>query len=133
MNDPARRADETSAVGQRAASVEDYPFDPTLLIHEQSGLDRLRCLSDRELAAVLYSLYMLQARNRDSATTATPPPSTPRVGLRVLAMRALSGELGSAAQELATNLLVDECGRENVTERALQDFGRAFRNLPRAR
>ena len=130
MNDPARRAD---AVGQRAASVEDYPFDPTLRIHEQCGLDRLRCISDRELAAVLYSLYMLQARNRDSAPTATPPASTPRVGLRVLAMRALGGELGFVAQELATNLLVDESGRENVTEQTLRDFARAFRNLPRNR
>lgn len=127
------RSDELSAVGQRAAGVEDYPFDPALLIQEQSGLDRLRCISDRELAAVLYRLYMLQQRDGGSSHAATPPGSAPRVGLRVLAMRALGGELGFAAQELATNLLVDESGRENVTERTLQDFARAFRNLRRAR
>ncbi|MFZ5894692.1 MAG: hypothetical protein ACOY0T_26755 [Myxococcota bacterium] len=130
---PARRADEASAVGQRAASVEDYPFDPTLLIHEQSGLDRLRCISDRELAGLLYSLYMLQERNRSSAPAPTPSANPPRVGLRVLAMRALGGELGFAAQELATNLLVDESGRENITERALHNFAGAFRRLPRNR
>ncbi|MFZ5894773.1 MAG: hypothetical protein ACOY0T_27160 [Myxococcota bacterium] len=129
----ARRADNSAAVSQQAAGVEDYPFDPKLLIHEQTGLDRLRCISDREMASVLYSIYMLQERNRASAPAATPPASTPRVGLRVLATRALRGELGFAAQELATNVLVDESGRENVTEETLQYFGRAFRNLPRNR
>lgn len=130
----AGRAHEASGASQRVAGAEDYPFDAKLLIHEQSGLDRLRCISDRELAAVLYSLYVLQQRNRGSTPTATPPASTapastPRIGLRVLAMRALGGELGFAAQELATNLLVDESGRENATERTLRDFARAFRNL----
>lgn len=129
----ARRPDDSSAASQRAAGVGDYPFDPKLLIHEQSGLDRLRCISDREIAAVLYSLYMLQERNRGSDPAPTPSASTPRVGLRVLAMRALGGELGFAAEELATNLLVDESGRENITERTLRDFARAFRNLPRNR
>jgi hypothetical protein len=129
----ARRADNSAAVSQHAAGVEDYPFDPKPLIHEQTGLDRLRCISDRELAAVLYGLYMLQARNRGSAPTIPPRASAPSPGLRVLAMRALGGELGFAAQELATNLLVDESGRENVTERTLRDFARAFRNLPRNR
>jgi hypothetical protein len=128
-----QRADRASASGQGAAGAEDYPFDPRLLIHEQTGLDRLRCISDREIAAVLYSLYMLQERKRVSAPAPRPSASTPRVGLRVLAMRALGGELGFAAEELATNLLVDESGRENITERTLRDFARAFRNLPRNR
>jgi hypothetical protein len=129
----ARRADDSAAVSQEAAGVEDYPFDPKLIIHEQAGLDRLRCISDRELAALLYSLYVLQERKRGSTPTATPPASRPRVGVRVLAMRALGGELGFAAQELATNLLVDESGCENVTEQTLRDFAGAFRNLPRNR
>jgi len=125
----AARPGEASGIGQRAAGVEDYPFDPRLLIHEQSGLDRLRCIPDRELAGVLYRLYMLQERNRGPSHGASPPADTPRVGLRVLAMRALAGELGFAAQELATNVLVDESGRENVTEQSLRVFARAFRNL----
>ena len=129
----AERAVEASG-GRRAAGAEDYPFDPTLRMHEQSGLDRLRCISDRDLARVLYRLYVLQERNHALSGVAAPSVRTPpRIGARLLAVRALAGELGFAAQELATNLLVDESGRENVTEQSLQDFAQAFRNLPHNR
>jgi hypothetical protein len=113
--------------------ADAYQFDPSLRIQEQSGLDRLRCIEDRELADVLYRIYMLREEGGARGSSA-PAPRTlaPRtIGIRVLATRALTGELGFAAQELATNLLVDESGRENVTERTLQDFARAFRNLQR--
>lgn len=126
----------TPASSQRPSSgAEAYRFDPSLRIQEQSGLDRLRCIEDRELAGVLYRIYMLceKGRARTQSGGAKRETAAGTIGVRVLARRALSGELGFAAQELATNLLVDESGQENVTERTLQDFARAFSKLPRAR
>lgn len=120
---------------QTASGAEAYRFDPSLRIEEQSGLDRLRCIEDRELAHILYSIYVLREEGQARAVSARPSnaKASRTIGIRVLATRALSGELGFVAQELATNLLVDESGRENFTERTLQDFARAFRKLPRAR
>lgn len=120
---------------QPSFGADAYEFDPSLRIQEQNGLDRLRCIEDRELADVLYRIYMLREDGRARVDSAPAPrTAAPRsIGIRVLATRALTGELGFAAQELATNLLVDESGRENVTERTLQDFARAFHNLRRGR
>jgi hypothetical protein len=113
--------------------VEVYSYDPTLCVHEQAGLDRLRCIADREMAAVLYNIYVLVERNRARARPTPAAPHEGAIGLRVLATSALDGEFGYAARELASNLLIDEHGREIADERALKEFWRAFRKLPRGR
>jgi len=136
-------APKSAASAPSERGVEAYPYDPALRPHEQSGLDRLRCIQDRELAAVLYRIYVLTERKRHRAagSTAAPGKPSPRassrrentIGLRVLATRALAGELGFAAQELAMNLLIDDAGRELADERSLREFARAFQTLAKER
>jgi hypothetical protein len=123
----------TGTTDPRAPGVEAYAYDPTLCLHEQTGPDRLSCIADREMAAVLYNIYVLLERNRARSCTGPTAKHEGALGLRILATRALNGEFGYAARELASNLLIDEHGREIAEECALREFWRAFRNLSRAR
>ena len=52
--------------------------------------------------------------------------------LQRTAARALLGELGPEARELAAYLLLDHAGRERVDADALRTFGRALRDLRRS-
>src|SRR5450755_891587 len=96
----------------RAAGPDAYPYDPNLKIDALSGLDRLRCIADRELAAHLLILFEQAQRNTQLATRSAAPrycaPATER--FRLLAERALTGELGSQPKELAECMLSDKAG-----------------------
>ena len=50
---------------------EDYPFDPTARADQLCGLERLRGIADRKLAADLFTLY-LQADRNSCAQAASP-------------------------------------------------------------
>ena len=52
---------------KQARGVEAYPYDPLLRPETQRGLDRLRCVSDRALAAMLYELFVVAERNCERA------------------------------------------------------------------
>jgi hypothetical protein len=116
------------------AGVEAYGYDPTLRLEQQSGLDRLRCVQDRDLATVLYKLYFhaeRRARTPQACRAARPLPNIHLQRLRVAADRARAGELGSDARELAEYVLRDEAGRERSDECALREFGQALAKLQR--
>jgi hypothetical protein len=99
----------------------------------QRGLDRLRCVADRRLAANLFVLLEAAERNSEAATAADREIETRRMAelkaLQALAARALEGELGAKAKELAGSLLLDERGERVADERTLREFGFAFRQL----
>ena len=97
----------------------------------KAGLDRLRAISDRKLAEYLYQLH-IQAERNEAAERAKPAQSTSNgIGPRRLAARALAGELGPEARELATYLLLDDTGRERTDGVSLGAFCRALQDLRR--
>ena len=115
----------------RAAGPEAYPYDPNLKIDALSGLERLRCIADRELAAHLFILFEQAQRNTQLATRSAAPRSceldTER--FRLLAERALTGELGSQPKELAECMLSDKAG--TLDDRSVREFLVALRELRR--
>jgi len=131
----SKSEDKTNgALGTRG--VEHYPFDPLLEPESVDGLDRLRCISDRRYAAMLYELYMLAERNeaehrreQELLSRAAEKKQRVRQRLRGLASRALAGALGAEAQELARCVVVDAAGDVRNDDRALAEFGRVLTEL----
>lgn len=115
-----------------ADGPEAYPYDPSLTLESQRGLDRLRCIADRALAANLFVLYVAAERNTMAA--AAERDLQTRQGnqlksLQTLAARAGAGGLGPKAQELADSLLLDERGVRVTDERSLRELASALREL----
>jgi hypothetical protein len=125
---PASELDQAPA----EVGVEAYPYDPTLRLERQVGLDRLRCIEDRRLAAELYLLYVFAQQNqRNRLRAPQQAPGRKVEGFRVIARRALAGEFGCDARELAEYVLLDEAGRERMDELSLREFARGFKKLRR--
>ena len=127
---------------QRSASdslvgAEAYPYDPTLRLESQRGLDRLRCVADRALAADFFAIYEAAERNTEAAIHAererAARDEAERKQLSTLADRALAGEFGSDEKKLSTHLLLDERGRCASDLRSLREFRRALMQLKRGR
>ena len=127
--------DKTS--GERAScGVDHYPFDPLLQPGGLEGLDRLRCISDRRYAAMLYELYMLAERNeaesqreQELRLRAAEKRERVRQRLRELARLALAGTIGGEAQELAFCVVADAAGNVRNDDCALAEFGRVLAEL----
>lgn len=112
-----------------ADGLEAYPYDPSLKMDALSGLERLRCIADRELAAHLFILFEQAQRNTQVAGAASRPYEFDTERLRRLAARALGGELGSEPKELAECMLSDEAGP--LDDRSVREFLIALRELRR--
>lgn len=110
---------------------ESYPFDPSVRAEHQRDLDRLRGFADRKLAAYLFDLYVLAANNSGRPPTKTRGNATSLEVVRRLATRALAGQLGTEARDLAEALLLDATGRERVDESTFRLFAHAYRELKR--
>jgi hypothetical protein len=119
----------------RGSGPEAYPYDPELRIESQRGLDRLRCVADRALAATLFVLFEAAERNSAAATASASEHEAHRIAeleaLKTLAARAHEGELGAEPKELADSLLLDERGEHVTDERSLREFAFALRQLRR--
>jgi hypothetical protein len=117
----------------RVAGPEAYPYDPSLRVESQRGLDRLRCVADRALAANLFVLFEAAERNSAAATAADRELEARRMAelkaLQTLAVRALDGGLGPKPKELADSLLLDERGARVTDEHSLREFALALRQL----
>lgn len=111
--------------------AESYPFDPSVRAERQRDLDRLRGFADRQLAAYLFDLYMLASRNAAKPLTAAKSSATSMEIVRALATRALAGQLGAEARDVAEALLLDASGRERVDKPTLRAFAHAYRELKR--
>lgn len=113
----------------RSRCAADFPYDARVRGQNLSGLDRLRAIPDRELAEYLYRLHACAERN-EIASRENPLGSSPQRGPLVrVTRRALAGELGPEARELATYLLLDEAGRERTDDSSLAVFVRALQEL----
>ena len=124
---------EPQKCGDSAKGVEAYPYDPTLRLEAQRGLDRLRCFPDRALAADFFAVFEAAERNSEMAVIAEQERAQRREAefrsLRTLAARAFGGELGLEPQELAAHLLLDERGSRSTDEHSLRNFALALREL----
>lgn len=121
-------------MAQRSGPSDDaeaYPFDPNVRAEHQRDLDRLRGFADRKLAAYLFELYQLAATNSATPPRKEKPASTSIEVIRELAGRALAGQLGADARELAEAVLLDPAGRERADAEALRTFAHAYRALKR--
>ena len=110
-------------------SAQDDPYGPAARVDDLRGLDRLRGVADRNLAEHLYLLYVRAERN------STQPPAEQSTGaitfeaLRRVASRAIAGDFGANARELAEYLLLDDNGQRREDEPSLKAFGVSFRRL----
>ena len=115
--------------------AEAYPYDPTLRLESQHGLDRLRCEPDRRLAADLFAVFQAAERNTEAAIRAERErvhrDQAELKRLSTLAARALAGEYGSDEKKLATHLLLDERGHCATELRSLREFKRGLIQLKR--
>jgi len=131
----SRDARNTGAETNSTEGAEAYPYDPTLRLDSQQGLDRLRCFADRALAADFFAVFQAAERNTESAIKAERERAQRRdaklQSLRILAARAFEGELGPQPKELAAHMLLDERGARATDERSLQEFAFALRQLRR--
>jgi hypothetical protein len=129
----AEKGQEPQPHSKKGKGAEAYPYDPTLRLESQRGLDRLRCFSDRALAAAFFALFEAAERNTEEAITAERERAQKQDAqlraLRALATRAFDGELGLQPQELAMHLLLDERGARSTDEHALREFALALRQL----
>ena len=90
-------------VRNQCEGAEAYPFDPRLRFESQRGLDRLRCIADRALAADFFAIFQAAERNTETALLAEREQAHREDAelkqLSRLATRALAGELGSDETE----------------------------------
>lgn len=131
-------ADHDRTIANRARTgrgSDAFAYDPSRRASDQSGLDRLRCISDREIAELLFKLYG-HIEERERAASAFVGRARPRAeqrleGLRMMGRRALAGELGQDLQDLAEGVLRDESGRERTDDESLHAFGRILATFRR--
>ena len=104
--------------GQRsndAKGAEAYPYDATLQLESQCGLDRLRFVADRALAADFFAIFQAAERNSAAALAAEGEQAyrdeTELKRLCALAARTLAGKLGADEKQSATHLLLDKRGQ----------------------
>lgn len=119
-------------MARRSGGAADFPYDERLPQRELSGLDRLRTIPDRRLADYLFELHALAERNEAAQPDQRAKPAPDPGSLRQAGERALLGEFGPDARELAAYLLLDETGRARPDQASLLAFGRALRDLRRS-
>lgn len=117
--------------------AERYPYDPRARMDELDGLDRLRAIEDRAMAASLFEVWQAIERNeRDPQRAARDRQAAAqkeRDRLRTLAHAAIVGRYGTKPKELAQHLLFDDRGQRREDTRSLEEFERAFTELRRQR
>lgn len=135
---------ENAASAQPRGSAAQFPYDPQLRVEMQVGLDKLRCVPDRDLAQLLYNLHVAlkprwggpdekrwleqEARRREDSELA---------GLIAMSDRVFKGEFGDPAKQLAELVLLADGAygrRERRTDLpSLREFDVEFRKLRKLR
>ena len=120
----AERDGRGDACAREGRGSDAFAYDPARRASEQSGLDRLRCVADREIAELLFKLYG-HIKKRETALADRKVRAPAEQGLerlRNVGRRALAGDLGPDLQDLAEHLLRDECGRERTDDESFRAF-----------
>lgn len=123
-------------------SAAEFPFDPSLRIDDQEGLDKLRCEPDREFAEVLFEQYMrlettywgTEGAERDRERRRCREEDKEVARIVPLAQRAFKGEISIDAKLLAQRVLFPE-GYVHLNRTmlpALREFARALSELKKA-
>lgn len=119
-------------------SAADYPYDPRLIPEMQVGLDKLRCVSDRNVAQNLYDLFwVIEAREkngdakRDRERDQRMREDAEQKRLAAIAEKAFRGGYGPDAKQLAAHILIAEgYGNQRRTDaRSLREFESELRRL----
>ena len=113
-------------------SAEDYPYDPEARVETLFGLEKLRAISDRKLAAYLFESYWICERNeRDPKFRAEREREDRKKAekdledLNSMADKASAGVYGKPAQKVAEEVLRGGRGRSN-----LEALRQALRKVP---
>ena len=120
--------DGRGQLGNDTKGAEAYPYDPTLRLESQRGLDRLRCVPDRALAADFFAIFQAAERNTEEATRAEREQAqrdeAERKRLCSLAARALDGEFGSDELSVPSARIMCTCcsTREGGAQRTSARF-----------
>lgn len=115
-----------------------YPYNPALRVEMQVGLDKLRCIADRELAQFLYNLHVAlepkwqgpEAKKwREQAEREREDADLKR--LTGLSERAFKGEFGEPAKQLAAHILYAQGYKvqRRTDLPSLREFESEFRKL----
>lgn len=116
---------------------EDFPFDPHAPPIEQlDGLNKLRAIQDRRLAASLFEVLRASEANeheikRHQAEAARRKDREHVEGLKALAESCLDGKRGEDAKQLANAILFDGGRRSRYSRRDLEALAKAVRELRR--
>lgn len=130
--------------GSALGGAERYPYDPRLRVEMQVGLDKLRCIPDRELAQTLFNFHKalepkwqspearkwleIESRKREDAELEH---------LLSLSERAFKGELSEPVKQLAEHILLAEATygrRQRRTDLpSLREFDFEFKKLRKLR
>lgn len=118
--------------------AEAFPYDPLQHVSLAVGLDKLRAVADRKLAADLYELYWLAEANtrdprkiREYEQANEAKQKQERDHIATVCEQALTGKLGSDAQAEAREVLVDRYGKARTDEASMRECARRIRALRR--
>jgi hypothetical protein len=136
-------ADDLERVGivrQSHRSAADFPFDPKLNIDDLDGLDRLKCIPDRELAQVMYEQFVklepwwgTEDAERDRERRKRKAEDKEVARIVPWAQKALKGEMSLDAKLLAQRVLFPEgyVPLNRTMLPALREFARELSELKR--
>lgn len=119
-----------------------YPFDPKLVVEFQQGLEKLRCVANRQWAQDLLELWCVMEQNEHNPgfrkreqERAASAEREQREQLTRMADVALQGDYGPEARTLANEMLIDRAtfGSPRRTDpQTLEAFARELREIRRS-
>lgn len=133
---------ENAPERQQGGSAAQYPYDSRTRPEMQVGLDKLRCVADREMAQVLYDLYVAlepkwrspEAKKwREEDDRAREDAELER--LIGLSDRAFKGDFGEPAKQLAGHILYAQGykAQRRTDLPSLREFESEFRKIRRGK
>lgn len=122
------------------SSAADFPYDASLHIADLEGLDRLKCIPDRELAQVMYEQFVklepwwgTEDAERDRERRKRREEDREVARIVPWAQKALKGEISIDAKLLAQRVLFPEgyVPLNRTMLPALREFARELSELKR--
>jgi hypothetical protein len=123
------------------SSAADFPYDASLHIDDLEGLDRLKCIPDRELAQVMYEQFMrlepwwgTEDAERDRERRKRKEEDREVARIVPWAHKAFKGEMSLDAKLLAQRVLFPDgyVPLNRTMLPALREFARCLSELKRS-